>query len=279
MQSKMQENQILTQADVQKIIDIGRKAGEVTLKYFRADVEIQIKDNNSPVTLADQEAEELILPVLKEIAPSVPIVAEELFADGGAPSHEDLTDFWLVDPLDGTKEFINGRRDYTVNIAYMKDKKPYFGYVFAPARDLEFYGFSDDAHAYMRERDKTEFVPIQTAKRQEEGVRVVSSLSHSPKEGEDTAQDILDFKNYLSSYKIQDHVFYGSSLKFCAIAAGLADLYPRFKPTSEWDTAAGDAILQAAGGEIVTLDNKTLTYAKRADYLNPFFIARSIHLR
>lgn len=278
MHNKKQEETLLTATDVQKIIDIGRKAGAVTLKYFRADVEIQIKDNNSPVTLADQEAEELILPVLREIAPKVPIVAEELFADGGAPSHEDLTDFWLVDPLDGTKEFIKGRRDYTVNIAYMKDRKPYFGYVYAPARDMEFYGFADDDHAYMRERDKTDFVEIRTVPVPDEGVRVVSSLSHAPKEGEDTAQDILDFKAYLAGYKIKDHVFYGSSLKFCAIAAGLADLYPRFKPTSEWDTAAGDAILQAAGGEIVTLDNETLAYAKREDYLNPFFIARSHHL-
>ncbi len=266
----------LSKQDVEKIIQVGRTAGELTLKYFRAGVDVQIKDNNSPVTLADQEAEALILPVLKEIAPDVPIVAEEMFADGVAPDHKKLKDFWLVDPLDGTKEFINGRQDYTVNIAYMKDGKPYFGYIYAPARNMEFYGFVGGDSAYMREGEESVFRPINTVPIPEDGVRVLSSRSHAAKEGDDNAQE---FKDFLGHYKIKDHVFYGSSLKFCAIAAGFADLYPRFKPTSEWDTAAGDAILRAAGGEIVTFDGKELTYAKRADYLNPFFIARSKYLK
>ncbi|MBK67006.1 MAG: 3'(2'),5'-bisphosphate nucleotidase [Rickettsiales bacterium] len=257
----------ITDEILQKLIDVARVAGDITLKYFQKDVDVQIKDNDSPVTLADQEAEKAILKVLREIDKDAVIVAEEEAAAGFLPDHNVLKDFWLVDPLDGTKEFINDRPNYTVNIAYMRDKEPYFGLIFAPARDLMLYGFADQDEAYLYDSETGKFEGINTSdKGHADHLNVVTSLSQSNGES---------FKKYIEPLNVADIKHYGSSLKFCTMAMGMADIYPRFKPTSEWDTAAGHAILRAAGGDIYTVDGNPLKYAKRADFLNPYFIAKT----
>ena len=257
----------ITDVILDRLIEVAREAGDITLKYFKQDIPIQIKENNSPVTKADQEAEAAILKVLREIAPEITIVAEEEVAAGFSPDHTGLNDFWLVDALDGTKEFINKRPTYTVNIAFMKDKEPYFGLIYAPAKDHMMYGFADQSEAYFYDLEEKTFKGVTTVdKKQDDNLNIVTSLSQSNGES---------FKKYIEPLNVAEIKHYGSSLKFCAMAMGLADIYPRFKPTSEWDTAAGHAILRAAGGDIFTTDGEPLTYAKRADFLNPYFIAKT----
>ena len=251
------------------IVNAAVDAGEVTLEYFQSDVAIQIKDNNSPVTIADQKAEKVILKVLRELTPDIPIVAEEEAAAGRIPDHTKLTDFWLIDPLDGTKEFIKGRPEYTVNIALVRDRKPYFGLIYVPVLQECFYGFADADHAWQRLKGEGEFTPINGREVPKDRMTVVSSINHNNPE---------KLQAYLSNYTdhgVKDIRSYGSALKFCRMAQGYADFYPRFAPTSEWDTAAGHAILQAIGGEITTHEGDVLGYAKRADFLNPLFIART----
>lgn len=254
---------------INTIVDTAVEAGEVTLEYFRSDVAIQIKDNNSPVTVADQKAEKVILKMLRELTPDVPIVAEEEAAAGRLPDHTKLNDFWLIDPLDGTKEFIKGRPEYTVNIAYMRDRKPYFGLIYVPVLKECFYGFSHHDNAWQRLEGESNFSAIRGRDVPKEGMTVVSSINHN------NPDKLMAYLSNYTDHKVNDIRSYGSALKFCRMAQGYADFYPRFAPTSEWDTAAGHAILQAIGGEVTTHEGEVLGYAKRADFLNPLFIART----
>ena len=196
---------------VDRLIDVTYRAGAITLKYCREDVAIQIKDNDSPVTKADQQAEAAILEVIRDIHPDIPIVAEEEVSAGRYPDYQSLNDFWLIDPLDGTKEFINDRKDYTVNIAYMRNKEPYFGVVFAPARDLMFYGFSDHEHAFMVEGKRDEAKPVKIMGRSlnpNDPINLVTSLSQAEKE---------DFQAYIADYDVAEMKKYGSFLLLMSI--------------------------------------------------------------
>ncbi len=271
---KTSSNRLITQEQLQQLIDVSRAAGEITLKYFRNDPDIIIKDNNSPVTLADQEAETLILDVVKSLDLPHPIVAEESFAAGIIPDNNQLDTFWLIDPLDGTKEFVNGRPNYTVNIGLVVNRKAYFGVIYVPVTGELYYGFVGEASAYRQKSvdgaiEEINVTPVDLNSNKR---RVVSSASHVKSER---------LQAFLKEYDIEpiSNEFYGSSLKMCRLAEGLNDIYPRLAPTSEWDTAAGHAILKAAGGNIYTLDgsdnNEELEYAKQSDYINPFFVART----
>ncbi|MEM6781360.1 MAG: 3'(2'),5'-bisphosphate nucleotidase CysQ [Pseudomonadota bacterium] len=247
---------------------IALEAGEVTLDYFDdAGFEgADAKADGSPVTLADQKAEEVIEKALKDILPDVKVVGEEAVADGYRPQLEGVEHFWLVDPLDGTKEFISGSGDYTVNIALIKNGTPVMGVVYAPTKG-ELFAAAGEGTAIRWTDESEKDRPISVREAPREGLTVVASLNHSNDE---------KLEKFLADYKVQKLMKRGSSLKICAVAMGKADLYPRLGPTCEWDTAAGHAILLGAGGIMTDIDNKPLTYGG-ADpkFLNPEFIASS----
>jgi len=245
------------------------EAGEITLKYFEmaGDGHIEAKSDGSPVTLADREAETLIQIKLEQIAKGIPIVGEEAASLGKAPKNFDRDGyFWIVDPLDGTKEFIGGGGDYTVNIALINKGKPVLGVVYAPAKGEMYAGHGRGTAVRWLEDSDTE-KEISVRKSPKGGLVVVASKSH----GDESKLD-----KFLSKFKVDKVVKRGSSLKMCIIAAGKADLYPRFGPTCEWDTAAADAVLRSAGGVITDLNGSPLKYGgSNEKWLNPEFIACS----
>ncbi len=247
---------------------IAIEAGAITLKYFEGekDMEAEKKGDNSPVTLADQEAEACIEKRLSEIAPGIPMIGEESVAAGKAPSLEGHEYSWRVDALDGTKGFIRGEPHYTVNIALIKGNAPVLGVVYAPALGELYAGHGPDTAIMWRE-DTDKEKPIKIRELPKEGLSVVASVHHA---------DMSKIEKFLQGYKVAKVVRRNSSLKICVIAAGKADIYPRFGPTCEWDTAAGDAVLRAAGGMITDLDGKPLVYGgSNPKWLNPEFIASS----
>ena len=250
---------------------IAIEAGNLTLDYFDESGfdDAQKKDDGSPVTLADQKAEELIEKALKDITPEVIIVGEEAAADGYRPDLGAEEYFWLVDPLDGTKEFISGSGDYTVNIALVHNKQPVLGVVYAPVHG-ELYAACGEGTAIRWMEDSGKEKPVFVRDMPNEGLTIVSSKSHGK-------GDRLDA--FLSNYKVRKQIQRGSSLKICSIAAGKADMYPRFGLTCEWDTAAAHAVLRSAGGVITDINNVELTYGGGdPKFLNPEFIARSAHI-
>lgn len=244
------------------------EAGDLTLDYFDESgyQGMEIKGDGSPVTLADQKAEKLIENALMDISTLVPMVGEEATADGRIPDLSQQRYFWLVDPLDGTKEFIKGSGDYTVNIALICDHEPVLGVVYAPFHGELYAGCGiGTAVRWFEDSDKEK--PIKTRSIPSKGLTVASSRSH----GDGGRQD-----QFLDQFKIEKVVRRGSSLKMTSIASGKADLYPRFGPTCEWDTAAADAILRSAGGIITDLQGNQLTYGgNKPGFLNPEFIAWS----
>lgn len=243
------------------LIPVARAAGAIELKYYHEGAEVIDKADGSPVTLADQEAEKLITEALQKIAPDIPIVGEEAVAAGTIP---DISGgrFFLVDPLDGTREFISGGGDFTVNIALLENFKPVMGVIYAPVSDALYYAGGDKAFVSIGS-EAPRAMRVRTAP--ENGLTVVASKRHGDPEA---------LQDFLNGKKVDALVSRSSSLKFCVIAAGEADLYPRLAPTSEWDTAAGEAILQAAGGRVTQLDGKPMVYGKvDKKFLNTFFVA------
>jgi 3'(2'),5'-bisphosphate nucleotidase len=240
-------------------------AGKVVHDIYRGGFDVTHKADESPVTDADQAAEALILERLRKIAPEIPVVAEEEVAAGRTPKVD--AEFFLVDPLDGTKEFIQKRGDFTVNIALIRNRVPVLGVVYAPARTSLFAGNVTVKAAFRSDQDTDsgKIAPRRSMKIRQvpaEGVIAVSSRSHSTPETD----------AYLAQVKVADRVSIGSSLKFCLVAAGEADLYPRLGPTMEWDTAAGHAVLLAAGGSVFAPGGTPLLYGKPT-FRNTFFIA------
>lgn len=252
----------------QQVRRIAIEAGEVTLDYFDESgyQGADVKGDGSPVTLADQEAEKVIKVALTDIVPGVPFVGEEAVAGGSRPDLSGQEYFWLVDPVDGTKEFISGSGDYTVNIALIRAGIPVMGVVYAPAKD-ELYAAAGEGTAIKWSDESEKDKPISVRQPPKEGLTVVASLNHSNDE---------KLEAFLSEYKVQKILKRGSSLKICAVAAGKADIYPRLGPTCEWDTAAGHAVLLGAGGALTKIDGSPLMYGG-ADpkFLNPEFVASS----
>ncbi len=243
------------------LIAAARHAGDAILAVRVKGLDIREKADRSPVTEADEIAERIILAVLGEIAPSVPVIAEESVARDGTPEVGDAL-FWLVDPLDGTKEFIAGRDEFTVNIALIEDGDPIMGVVYLPALDELYLGIASRG-AWRQRRGDEAPLAIAVRRAPAEGLTVLASRSHCTPEVD----------AYLERLTVARLRAAGSSLKFCVLACGEADLYPRFGPTMEWDTAAGDAVLRAAGGTVETVDGTPLGYAKPG-FANPNFIAR-----
>ncbi|TVO50864.1 3'(2'),5'-bisphosphate nucleotidase CysQ [Denitromonas halophila] len=241
-----------------RLIPIVRDAGELIMTIYGSDFSVRGKTDQSPVTEADERAEALILPALAALLPGTPIVAEEAAAAGKIPSVGER--FWLVDPLDGTKEFISRNGEFTVNIALIENGQPTVGVVLAPALGRLFAGAVGHG-AFIEDTDGRR--PITVRSVPPEGLTVVASRSH----GDATALDA-----FLAGRKVAELRGAGSSLKICLVAAGEADLYPRLGRTMEWDIAAGHAVLSAAGGRLTRADDAPLTYGK-PDFANPHFVA------
>ncbi len=240
----------------QDIIALAKQASEVIMPHFHEGVEVREKTDRSPVTLADQASEDLILTGLARLTPDIPIVAEELAEDGLAPDVSGADEYWLIDPLDGTKEFIKGSKDFTINIGLIRGGVPVFGCVYLPAIGDVYYGgeglgvFRNDVAIRTRPYDA------------QEGLVMVGKELHPDKH-----KDAIR-KQFLKNQTVSSYTTRGSSLKFCLIADGTAHLYPRFVATYEWDTAAAHALLLQAGGDIVDFDTGTrLSYGKH-NFLN-----------
>ncbi|MCH9000903.1 MAG: 3'(2'),5'-bisphosphate nucleotidase CysQ [Proteobacteria bacterium] len=243
---------------------IAERAGKVTLAYYAKveDIEVRAKADASPVTEADEATEEFILRALDKLTPEIPVVSEEAAAAGRVP---DISGglFWLVDALDGTKEFLSGNDEFTVNIGLIRDGEPVAGVVHAPALAQTWAGAEPDGASFSQaDRPPT---PIEARALPETGAVVVASRRHG---------DARELDRFLADYDIDEQIGAGSSIKFCLLASGKADLYPRFGRTMEWDTAAGHAVLLAAGGSVIRADTgEALTYGKPG-LENPHFIAR-----
>jgi 3'(2'), 5'-bisphosphate nucleotidase len=251
------------------LAEIAWEAGEIVLEHYaREHVEEQKKSDNSPVTAADLEAESHILARLSATAPGIPVIAEEEAAAGRMKKV--AGHFFLVDPLDGTKEFLSRNGEFTINIAEIENGRPVRGAVFAPAMGRLFIGeVGSGAFELKTEAGKRPdlYRPHRISARRppKDGLVVVASRSHR-----DAKTD-----EFLAQFPVKDFVSAGSSLKFCLVAAGEADIYPRHGRTMEWDTAAGHAVLAAAGGSVTTIDGRPFVYGKIEEgFANPFFVAR-----
>ena len=242
---------------LEQCVIAARAAGAEILKLLAAGFEIETKGDESPVTVCDRAAERIILNALRNAAPGVPVIAEEEVAAGRIPAHGDT--YFLVDPLDGTKEFVRGGSDYTVNIGLIVDQEPVLGVVYQPAEDALWCGLVGDG-AFREDAGKRR--PIAVRPLGDERA-AVASKSHFNQATADYLEQAIGACGYVSV---------GSSLKFCIVADGRADIYPRLSPTSEWDTAAGHAVLLAAGGRIDDPHGAPLRYGKRS-FLNSGFCA------
>jgi 3'(2'), 5'-bisphosphate nucleotidase len=246
-------------ARLKTLAAIALKAGAVVMRHYASGVEVRHKDDHSPVTAADEEAEALILAGLAAHFPGIPVVAEEEAAAGRVAKV--ANHFFLVDPLDGTREFLSRNGEFTVNIAEVVDGAPVAGVVYAPAIGRLFLG---DAGGAFEAKDGIETAHVIAARPvPQAGLVAVGSRSHND---EKTAE-------YLKRYDIKEFRSAGSSLKFCLVAAGEADIYPRAGRTMEWDTAAGHAVLAAAGGSVTNWDGTPFTYGKPG-FENPGFVAK-----
>jgi 3'(2'), 5'-bisphosphate nucleotidase len=247
---------------------IAYDAGAIVLAHYANEITATWKEDHSPVTAADVEAERFILKRLAQLAPDVPVVAEEEVAAGRTPKVGKR--FFLVDPLDGTKEFVSKNGEFTINIAEIVEGKPVRGVVYAPAKDRIFFGETlsgafEIVAAPGGAPDFAEAREVRARAPGEGGLVVAVSRSHNDKKTDE----------YLAAYQVKKFLVAGSSLKFCMIAVGEADLYPRHGRTMEWDTAAGHAILAAAGGTVTTTDGKPFNYGKPG-FANPHFVARGL---
>ncbi|MCK9685845.1 3'(2'),5'-bisphosphate nucleotidase CysQ [Scleromatobacter humisilvae] len=234
------------------------EAGDLVMRIYATDFQVEVKGDDSPVTLADQCAEKVIFEGLRRLAPGIPIVGEEAASAGDIPDVSNR--FWLVDPIDGTKEFVNRNGEFTVNIALIDHGVPVLGLVLAPALETLYAGAAG-LGAWVEIRGQRRAIAVRGEPA--DGLTVVGSRHH----GNDRAVDA-----FLAGRRVAAQRMVGSSLKLCILAEGLADVYPRFGRTMEWDTAAGDAVLRAAGGSVRTIGGAALAYGKPG-FENPDFAA------
>jgi 3'(2'), 5'-bisphosphate nucleotidase len=252
---------------IDPIVAAALEAGALILEVRRRGHTVERKSDFSPVTEADRAAEAAILKSLALVAPTVPVIAEEAVSAGRIPDVDD--EFFLVDPLDGTKEFVRGGNDFTVNIGLVRDHAPVLGVIYTPATGDLYAGVAGIgswkiAVANGRAGART---PIHVRSTPKGPILVVASRSHRTPETD----------AFIANYEVGSLVSAGSSLKFCLVAAGEADLYPRLGTTMQWDTAAGDAIVRAAGGKVVTMEGRPLPYGPTAAsgaaaFQNPWFV-------
>ncbi len=244
---------------IDQVRDLAERAGLEVMAVFNSDFTVDSKEDRSPVTEADRRAETLITNAIrKDITDTIPIVGEEAASAGNAPEVKGGP-FWLIDPLDGTKEFVKRGTDFTVNIALIERGQPVLGVIHVPVTGDTYWGSRHGAFASLGGGVPR---PISCRPQPKDGVVAIVSRSHRTQETDD----------YLKRFAVAREISVGSSLKFCRVAAGEADLYPRMGRTMEWDTAAGHAILRFAGGTVRALDGHDLSYGKPG-FENPYFVA------
>jgi len=250
----------------QKLIDIVSQAGAAILEVYEGDIEVTNKSDASPLTQADLAAHEIIVRGLAEATPDVPVVSEE----SEPPPFEvrrQWAAYWLVDPLDGTKEFINRNGEFTVNIALIENGQAVYGIVGVPVQDRIYIGDVRQGVAWRYENGEHTQIGGRKMTADVQHIVVVASRSHGGERLEKYLDDLAE------SFEEVTRQAVGSSLKLCTMAAGDADCYPRLGPTSEWDIAAADAVLRAAGGAVYTFDREMLPYNSKESLLNPEFVA------
>jgi 3'(2'), 5'-bisphosphate nucleotidase len=256
--------------DIEIVCEISRKAGEAIMGIYDGDHAVEYKEDKSPLTAADKASHKVIVAGLQKHFPEIPILSEEGAAIPYA-ERKDWERFWLVDPLDGTKEFIKRNGEFTVNIALIEGQQPVLGVVYVPVQDKLYYGVVGQGAWLLTDLCKltadnySQAKEIQVRKPDpEKGLTVVMSRSHPSPE----------LEAYLAEIKVAEAMPVGSSLKLCVVAEGKADLYPRLGPTMEWDTGAGHALVLAAGGTVKTPEGEALLYNKE-NLLNPYFIVKA----
>jgi 3'(2'), 5'-bisphosphate nucleotidase len=246
---------------VEPLVSLAREAGDAILEVYATDFEVQEKNDESPLTKADLASHRIITAGLERLTPGIPIISEE----SGLPAFEERGEwqrYWLIDPLDGTKEFVKRNGEFTVNIALIDEHRPVLGIVHVPVQGKTYTGCQGQGAA-VRHKDAAP-QPISIARASATPVRVVGSRSHR-------GASLDAFFQRLGNAEM---VPMGSSLKFCVVAEGRADVYPRLGPTSEWDTAAAQAVVEQAGGAVLELDGRPLRYNAKEDILNPHFLVQ-----
>lgn len=244
---------------VEPVVEIAAGAGAAILEIYETEFGVDTKDDQSPLTQADMASHHHIVERLRALTPETPLLSEE----GGLPDFNERRRwhrYWLVDPLDGTREFVKKNGEFTVNIALIDDHRPVLGVVHVPVKGLTYIG-CEGAGAERRSADGTR-APLRVAIESATPVRVVGSRSHRGASLDAFLEKLADF----------EMLAMGSSLKFCLVAEGAADVYPRLGPTSEWDTAAAQAVVEQAGGAVWQLDGKPLSYNEKPEILNPHFV-------
>lgn len=244
---------------IEPIVSLSIEAGQAILEVYSTNFDVQEKDDASPLTQADLASHRCIDAALRQLTPDVPIISEE----SGLPEFAERSSwnrYWLIDPLDGTKEFVNRNGEFTVNIALVENGRPLLGVVHVPVTGVTYLGC--EGHGAEKRSGNTHAEKIQVALESASPVRVVGSRSHRGASLDAFLESLGDFEMHPM----------GSSLKFCRVAEGAADIYPRLGPTSEWDTAAAQAVVEQAGGQVLELDGAPLTYNRKADILNPYFL-------
>jgi len=254
-------NKVSKKKLINAAVEISKKAGETILEVYNSDFEYTIKEDSSPLTKADQKSHDVILHNLRLLDPHIPILSEE---DSDIPfsKRSKWNRYWLVDPLDGTKEFIKRNGEFTVNIALIENNLPVLGVIHIPVSNETFWGSNCSGSFYSQDNKKEK--QIYVSKNIDDPIKIATSSSHPSK----------DLDNLLKKFESYELIKKGSSIKLCLVACGTVDIYLRLGPTSEWDIAAGDAIIKFAGGNIISLlDRDILTYNLKESLLNPEFIA------
>jgi 3'(2'), 5'-bisphosphate nucleotidase len=241
------------------VVALARRAGDAILTVYAQQFEVTNKADQSPLTLADTKSHEVIVHGLRALTPDIPVLSEEA-SDIPYSERGQWRRYWLVDPLDGTKEFVSRNGEFTVNIALIDGHDPVLGVVHVPVTNTTYTGARGAGATRQTGRDAA--IPIRTTVPAPTPLRIVGSRSHR--------DAILD--RYLPRLEPYQLVAVGSSIKFCLVAEGSADFYPRFGPTSEWDTAAAQAVVEAAGGRVIQTDGQPLRYNAKAELLNPHFL-------
>jgi 3'(2'), 5'-bisphosphate nucleotidase len=247
------------QSFIEPVVALAAEAGQAILEVYATDFEVQTKADTSPLTQADMASQRLIDEGLRTLTPALPNISEET----GLPDfavRSQWPRYWLIDPLDGTKEFVGRNGEFTVNIALIDAGKPVFGVVHIPVSGKTYVGC--EGHGAERRTGHGSIEPIRVAGKSRQPVQVVGSRSHRSAEFEAVLERLGEFEMQPM----------GSSMKFCCVAEGSADIYPRLGPTSEWDTAAAQAVVEQAGGQVLTFDGAPLCYNGKADILNPSFL-------
>lgn len=256
---------MLNEKDLEFILDTARQAGAAVMEIYKQEFPVEIKDDNSPLTAADRKSNAVILEALRRRFPDIPVLSEETKAVPFSDRRH-WTTYWLVDPLDGTKEFIKKNGEFTINIALMHQGEPVVGVVYAPALDKIWYALVQQGAFVQQGGQQPRRLSRGNDWRGLPHVRVVASRSHLD---ENTVRFVDDLR---TQGKQVDFVSSGSSIKFCLVAEGLADVYPRFGPTMEWDTAAGQVVVELAGGRVCDWQTGQRLRYNKENLLNPFFI-------